>query len=66
MLVDFIVREIVRLQHIYFLVICFVTFSIVSLSVQAVMVYLCTPLIEDAETFKLSILICRRVNTAVT
>jgi hypothetical protein len=36
------------------------------LSRLAVMVYLCTPLIEDAETFKLSILICRRVNTAVT
>ena len=35
-------------------------------TVQAVMVYLCTPLMEEADTFKLSMFICRRVNTAVT
>ena len=43
-----------------------VTFSMVSGSVQAVMVYLCTPLMEEADTLRLSILICLRVKTAVT
>ncbi len=64
--IDFIIREIMCLQHIYLFGDLLGHLSIVSLSVQAVMVYLCTPLIEEADTFKLSILICRRVNTAVT
>ena len=49
-----------------FLVICFTTFSMVSGSVHAVMVYLCTPAMDEADTFRLSMLICLRVNTAVT
>ena len=38
----------------------------VSGAVQAVMVYLCTPAMDEADTFRLSMLICLRVNTAVT
>ena len=43
-----------------------VSISFIQGEVQAVMVYLCTPLMEEADTFKLSMFICRRVNTAVT
>lgn len=66
MLVDFIVRKVMGLQHIYFLgdlLGHLFNGLFVRPSSDGIFVY---PLMEEADTFRLSILICRRVKTAVT
>ncbi len=64
--INFIFSEIMRLKHVYFLLDLLdnlLNRILVSPGCNGVLMY---PLMEEAETFRLSILICRRVNTAVT
>lgn len=64
--INFILSEIMRLKHVYFLLDLLdnlLNRILVSPGCNGVLMY---PLMEEAETFRLSILICRRVNTAVT
>lgn len=63
---ELVIGVIVGSDDVDLLSIILVIFTICSLLLQQVMVYLWMPPREDADTLRLSMFTCRRVNTAVT